>query len=133
MKRLAAFCFIFFSLCQYAVFPRNIPKKCEILDKVFSCIIFIETYPADKTPAKGTKGVRKTWLEGYSPVKEFYSPDYSALPPDADYRRTLYWNPSVTPDADGKAKIQFYNNSSCTHFRISAETVTSEGMMGSSF
>ena len=96
----------------------------------FGCVVFIETYPEGEIPAKGMKGVRKTWLEGYSDVKEFYSPNYSELPKEPDYRRTLYWNPAVTTDETGMAKIQFYNNSSCKNLSISAETVTSEGRIG---
>jgi len=94
------------------------------------CAVFIETYPEGQISVEGAKGVRKTWLEGYSPVKEFYSPNYSELPPAPDYRRTLYWNPMVTPDETGKAKINFYNNSSCTNFSISAETVSAIGAIG---
>jgi len=96
----------------------------------FSCAVFIETYPQGKIPADAAKGIRKTWLDGYSAVAEFYHPNYAELPSVLDYRRTLYWNPMVTPDENGKAKIQFYNNSSCTNFNISAETVTSNGMIG---
>ena len=96
----------------------------------FGCVVFIETYPDGRTPNESVNGVRKTWMEGYSPVKEFFSPDYSMLPPEPDYRRTLYWNPAVTTAENGIAKINFYNNSSCTNFSISAETVTSEGMIG---
>ena len=96
----------------------------------FRCVVFIETYPGEDTPFEGAKGVRKTWLEGYSTVSEFYSPNYSTLPPDLDYRRTLYWNPMVIPDESGRARIQFYNNSRCKSFSISAETVTSQGMIG---
>ena len=96
-----------------------------------SCAVFIETYPEGNIPVEGAKGVRKTWLEGYSAVREFYSPDYSAIPPEPnDYRRTLYWNPAVTTDENGKARVQFYNNSRCTDFSISAETVTQQGMIG---
>ena len=95
----------------------------------FGCVVFIETYQG-KIPVEGGKGVRKTWLEGYSAVKEFYSPNYSEIPPETDYRRTLYWNPNVTTDETGKAKIEFYNNSRCTNFSISAETVTTEGKIG---
>jgi len=40
------------------------------------------------------------------------------------------WNPSVSTDVYGKAKISFYNNSNCKKFSISAETVTSQGMTG---
>jgi hypothetical protein len=100
------------------------------LAKDIGCVVLIETFPDEEIPAKAAKGVRKTWLEGYSSVKEFYSPDYSALPSEPDYRRTLYWNPAVTPDETGVAKIQFYNNSSCRNFSISAETVTSQGEIG---
>ena len=96
----------------------------------FSCVVFIETWPDGRVPMESIKGVRKTGLEGYSSVSEFYSPNYSELPPLPDYRRTLYWNPSVTTDENGMAKIQFYNNSSCRNFSISAETVTSQGMVG---
>ena len=74
--------------------------------------------------------MRKTWLEGYSQVKEFYSPDYSILTPEPDYRRTLYWNPSVVPDKDGKAAIRFYNISTRSKYNISAETITQDGTIG---
>jgi len=113
--------------CQYAFHPQ-IP--CMYLDDIFGCVVFIETHPDKEIPVEGAKGVRKTWLEGYSQVKEFYNPDYSVLPLESDYRRTLYWNPNVTPDESGKAKIMFYNNSRCKNFNISAETVTPLGMIG---
>lgn len=111
-------------MCKYAD-PRISPFD---IDKMYGCVVFVETFPEDKIPTDAGKGVRKTWLEGYSQVKEFYSPDYSILPPEPDYRRTLYWNPSVTPDKTGKAKVRFYNNSRCRKFSISAETITSEGV-----
>jgi len=98
--------------------------------RYFSCVVFIELLPDWKIPTEAGKGVRKTWLDGYSQVKEFYSPNYSTLPPESDYRRTLYWNPSVKTDKEGKAMIQFYNNSSCRNFSISAETITPQGVMG---
>ena len=113
-------------MCKYADY-RMSPLE---VDKFYGCAVFIETFPEDKIPTDAGKGVRKTWLEGYSQVKEFYNPDYSILPPEPDYRRTLYWNPSVTPDEKGKADIRFYNNSSCKKFSISAETITSDGIIG---
>jgi hypothetical protein len=33
-------------------------------------------------------------------------------------------------DKDGKALIQFYNNSSCRSYSISAETITPQGVIG---
>lgn len=78
-------------------------------------------------------GIRKTKLEGYSYSKEFFNPRYDRviLPDEKDYRRTLYWNPDVKTDANGKASISFFNNSSCVHMRVSAETVTKNGEIGS--
>ena len=116
----------FSSIFQYADPQLSI----EEISKLYSCVVFIETYPDGKIPVDAGKGLRKTWLEGYSQVKEFYSPDYSILQPEPDYRRTLYWNPSVTPDKEGKAKVRFYNNSGCKNFKISAETITPQGTIG---
>jgi hypothetical protein len=97
---------------------------------IYSCVVFIETYPEEKIPASAGKGTRKTRMEGYSRSKEFYNPDYSEITSEPDYRRTLYWNPSVTPNDDGKVTIQFYNNSRCNKFSISAESITSQGVTG---
>jgi len=60
----------------------------------------------------------------YTGKKELHDATLSRLSP------YFYWNPAVTPDEDGKAKISFYNNSQCTNFSISAETVTMQGMIG---
>jgi hypothetical protein len=75
------------------------------------------------------KGVRNLLFEGFSVAKEFYSPvyEYEMEPGDKDYRRTLYWNPSVLTGDTGKASVSFYNNSTATGFAISAETITEEG------
>lgn len=98
----------------------------------YSCVVFIETYPEGKVPVEPARGVRKTWIEGYSKPTEFYHPDYTKLPKDVDYRRTLYWNPAVETDENGKAVIEFYNNASCKKMTISAETLTNDGTIGMS-
>ena len=118
------------AIAQYIESPDPRISPMQIALKLFSCAVFIETYPEGEIPVEGAKGVRKTWLEGYSQVSEFYTPDYSALPPEPDYRRTLYWNPMVIPDESGRAKITFFNNSNCKNFSISAETITPLGMIG---
>ena len=109
------------------------PHKISQLEATrhYSAVIFIEMHPLGKVPAKPRRGVRKTWIQGYSTPIEFYSPDYSLLPKDEDYRRTLYWNPNVKTDKDGKASVEFYNNSSCRNIDISAETLTKSGALGS--
>jgi hypothetical protein len=106
----------------------------SVLADQFGCVIFIETYQKRMVPVDADKGLRKTWFEGYSHVKEFYSPDYSSEPIDSeDYRRTLYWNPMVATGENGVAKLKFYNSSNCKRFSVSAETVTAEGAIGVNF
>jgi len=69
-------------------------------------------------------------LVGYSVPSKFYQVDYSqGIPADEqDYRRTLYWNPAVKTDKEGKATVSFYNNSSCRQIVVNAEGLTDEGM-----
>ena len=81
----------------------------------------------DKEPM----GVRSTPIQGYTLFKEFYSPVYPAGQPilDSDYRRTLYWNPDIILDKEGKASVEFYNNQSCRRMTVSAEGITSNGVL----
>ena len=62
--------------------------------------------------------MRYTSVQGYSESKQFYSPDYGAMTPqEKDYRRTLYWNPTVKIE-NGEAVIEFYNSSSCSNITV---------------
>ena len=51
---------------------------------------------------------------GYSPVKDFFNPDYSKADTKkilGDFRSTLYWNPTLYLDASTKSiPVKFYNN-----------------------
>lgn len=114
------------TICRYA---DPILSPFDVLD-LYGCAVLIETYPEGEIPAKAGKGVRKTWLEGYSTPETFYEPDYSILPKEPDYRRTLYWNPVLLPDSTGHATVRFYNNSRCRRPRITVETLTEEGKIG---
>ena len=70
-------------------------------------------------------------VEGFSHPAEFYSPDYSKqTPPEpTDYRRTLYWNPNLKLDENGKAHVTLYNNSRTTKVTVEAEGQTSNGTL----
>lgn len=70
---------------------------------------------------KYEKGIRQTFYNGWSGVKKYrYTDNSKKLPGEADFRRTLYWNPEVRTDESGKLKISFYNNSSCRKMQVSA-------------
>ena len=82
-----------------------------------------------------TNGVRPTYrdrhyiLHGYDVSEEFYSPCYRKrpLPSLQDYRRTLYWNPNLELDENGRADVVLWNNSSSTSITISAEGISPTG------
>lgn len=102
-------------------------------DETFSCVVMIETYPDDKIIVDGGKGIRKTKVHGYDSPQEFYSPDYSSMPLEKDYRRTLYWNPAILPDERGRVKVRFYNNGNRnSNLIVDMQTITSTGAMGAS-
>ncbi len=82
---------------------------------------------------KEYKGVRRTKIQGYTPALYFYQPDYSYadLPDEKDFRRTLYWAPYVTTNKQGEASVTFYNSPYSKRLKVSAETITFGGLMGS--
>ncbi len=77
------------------------------------------------------KGLNSALITGYTPYKEFYSPDYtmpqSKLP---DTRATLYWNPFVlTGKKMQTIKLEFFNNDITKRFRIVLEGVNALGKL----
>jgi hypothetical protein len=64
-------------------------------------------------------------------VSSFGSPDYSSeeikesrIP---DYRNTLYWNPSVKPGKDGKARVEFWSSDNKTDYLINIQGISEDG------
>jgi len=61
----------------------------------------------------------------------FISPDYSSPEalnsPVADYRNTLYWNPNVVPDKNGKAGIEFWSSDVKSEYVINITGFSSSG------
>ena len=75
----------------------------------------------------------KIKLAGYSPLKEFYSPDYS-LPDERhaepDLRTTLLWQPYILTDKENKkATVTFFNNDKTTKMKIVLEGMNEEGKL----
>ncbi|MDB5129459.1 hypothetical protein [Mucilaginibacter sp.] len=72
-------------------------------------------------------------LAGYTPVKDFFSPDYATAvnaPSAPDLRTTLYWNPNIILDK-GKQEylIKFYNNDVTRKFKIVLEGMNFDGKL----
>jgi hypothetical protein len=75
-------------------------------------------------------GIRRTTFQGYSQSAEFYSPLHPSGAPilEADHRRTLYWNPDIRPDAEGKVQLELYNNGKTNKPVICVEGLSPEGL-----
>jgi hypothetical protein len=70
--------------------------------------------------------------KGYNSVRQFYSPRYDR-PNDAtkpDLRTTIYWNPYVNTDANGKATLDFFNADGPGTYRVVVEGINAEGELG---
>lgn len=78
-----------------------------------NAIAYVFSLADEKETEYYKRGTRWATIHGYSQCDEFFSPDYRLkdIPTPADHRRTLYWNPSLTTDKDGKADVIFYSNS----------------------
>nr|WP_316629176.1 alpha-2-macroglobulin family protein [uncultured Brevundimonas sp.] len=74
-------------------------------------------------PATAPEQSRGDGAGEWAVVREFPVPDYSQPydGPRSDFRETVYWNPAVRTDANGRASVKFYLSDSITSFRATAE------------
>lgn len=82
-------------------------------------------------PARPAQGIITYTPLGYSESVEFYHPTYDT--PDkknaqrSDFRSTVYWNPELRLDAEGKATIEYYTPDSTAPEDIIIEGVDKNG------
>jgi hypothetical protein len=88
---------------------------------------FIYLYRHQVFTTESNKGLRRTYFQGFNKASTFKTEDYNVIPPMADFRRTIWWQPDITTDAQGKAKVEFFNNSTCEEMYISVEGMTLDG------
>jgi hypothetical protein len=85
----------------------------------------------DEQKTSTGKGLPYKIVAGYTPVKEFYSPNYDTFDQRnelEDLRTTLYWNPMIlTTSQNHIIKMPFYNNDATNSFRIILEGVSKDG------
>ncbi|MET0391980.1 MAG: hypothetical protein ABW019_02515 [Chitinophagaceae bacterium] len=76
-------------------------------------------------------GLNFVSVVGYSPVREFYSPDYTTADKNKnDYRTTLYWNPYLLFDKNNRRiSIPFYNNDNAKKIRVIIEGINEQGKL----
>ena len=71
--------------------------------------------------------------KGFNKVREFYSPrydrpgDFNQLP---DLRTTVYWNPYLKTNAEGKASFNFFNGDGPGNYKVVVEGINAAGELG---
>jgi hypothetical protein len=76
------------------------------------------------------ESVKEIKLKGFTTPAKFYGVNHTAhfIPPNSDFRTTLYWNPSVISSTrSGADLITFYASDSSGPYLVTIEGVTSEG------
>ncbi|MEP6713819.1 MAG: hypothetical protein ABJA37_15440, partial [Ferruginibacter sp.] len=86
----------------------------------------------DTKPEPG-KGLSSNKVYGYTPIRQFYSPNYAsfnAKNEEQDIRTTLYWNPDVnTTPQQSQVVLSFYNNDVTKAFKVVIEGMTKDGRL----
>lgn len=82
-------------------------------------------------PARPAQGIITYTPLGYSESVEFYHPTYDTPEKKnaqrSDFRSTVYWNPELRLDAEGKATIEYYTPDSTAPEDIIIEGVDKNG------
>jgi hypothetical protein len=79
------------------------------------------------------KGLNTNTITGYTPIREFYAPNYGTFNKQneqRDVRTTLYWNPTIeTSPQKSIVRFTFYNNDVSQAFRIVIEGLSKDGQL----
>ena len=86
----------------------------DIIDsRIHNIIVYLYTHRLFSS--ESNKGLRRTYFQGFNQASTFKTEDYSVIPPMADFRRTIWWQPDITTDAE------------CEEMYISVEGMTPDG------
>lgn len=110
---------------------------------------FIELVPAHKNsfkvaavnfifrkgprPTRPAIGIDQASIRGFYEAREFYSPNYAIREENhilPDKRTTLYWEPMVITDEQGRASVAFFTGDVPGRYRVVAEGITATGYPG---
>jgi hypothetical protein len=78
-------------------------------------------------------GIMTFPFAGFYKAKAFYAPKYDhpkISDQPSDLRTTVYWNPNILTDKDGKATMEFYNNDTKGTYRVVMEGIDDDGKLG---
>tara|TARA_R110002050_G_scaffold56512_1_gene127001 strand:- start:96408 stop:99071 length:2664 start_codon:yes stop_codon:yes gene_type:complete len=79
-------------------------------------------------------GLLQATVPVFSPIREFYSPNYKNLTASdwvkPDVRPMVYWNPQVVLDEEGKATLSYFNADILGEMKIIVEIISENGTIG---
>jgi hypothetical protein len=108
-----------------------VKEKYLVRDYSFPGIINVITKAGDFSSVPLPEYMIRLPYKVTEPVLSFVSPDYSSEKAKnsrvPDFRNTLYWNPSVAPDKEGKIKVEFWTSDVVTDYEINIQGITSDG------
>ena len=119
--------------------PDVVEKIDVILEKymvggyAFTGIVNVITKAGDFTAVALPDYMVRIPYRAADPVASFVSPDYST--PEmkksriADYRNTLYWNPSIGADATGTRKVEFWSSDNAGDYVINIQGIGPDGSL----
>lgn len=93
------------------------------MDYYPSPVLMVRTKPHVRTDLV-PYNVSSAYPIGWQKPVKFYSPKYEATKrknKETDNRITVYWNPSLKFDNDGKATVSFYTTDSHSKYRVEVE------------
>ncbi len=76
-------------------------------------------------------GIAFVSLLGYQKSATFYTPDYATpaikRSTTPDFRTTIFWDGTLSPDENGNIEVEFYTADKATDYTITVEGVTDDG------
>ncbi len=100
---------------------------------MYGVILMYSRKGKPKSITNNTKQFAKHTIMGYAATKEFYAPKYNVKlekHKKPDYRTTLYWNPNIRTDENGKATITFYNSDITETIQVDIQGLSDYGIPG---
>lgn len=99
----------------------------------YSGLILINTKKAGFSEAGSNQNIVNYTPKGYYKGREFYTPKYDKAKiklPAPDLRSTVYWNPNIPTDKDGKATFEYFSTDAKGVFKVVIEGINSNGNLG---
>jgi hypothetical protein len=108
-----------------------IRQKYFVGDYLFTGIVNIITKAGDFSNVPLPAYSIRVPYRVFDPEIAFHSPEYSSVIDKAsrvpDFRNTIYWNPAVKADKEGKASVEFWTSDFKSDFEVNIQGISPDG------